>query len=55
MKKIKISVAVLLCSTAVKAQNFAEYIDISSKKLFGRSEMVVYNDDTNYELSLIHI
>ena len=48
MKKIKISVAVLLCSTAVKAQNFTEYIDISSKKLFGRSEMVVYNDDTNY-------
>ena len=49
MKKIKISVAVLLCSTAVKAQKFTEYIDISSKKLFGRSEMVVYNDDTNYD------
>ncbi len=48
MKKIKISVAVLLCSAAVKAQNYTEYIDISSKKLFGRSEMVVYNDDTNY-------
>jgi hypothetical protein len=48
MKKITLSVAVLLCSVATKAQN-AEYIDISSKKLFGRSEMVVYNDDANYK------
>ena len=47
MKKITLSVAVLLGSISTKAQT-TEYIDISSKKIFGRSEMVVYNDDTNY-------
>tara|TARA_R100000734_G_C3274589_1_gene69690 strand:+ start:268 stop:645 length:378 start_codon:yes stop_codon:yes gene_type:complete len=46
MKKITLSVAVLLGSLAAKAQT--EYIDITSKKPFGRSEMVLYNDDTNY-------
>ena len=47
MKKLTLSVAILLSSTAVKAQT--EYIDITSKKLFNRSEMVLYNDDTNYD------
>ena len=46
MKKITLSVAVLLGSLAAKAQT--EYIDVTSKKPFGRSEMVVYNDDVNY-------
>mgnify|MGYP003114104100 FL=1 len=46
MKKITLSVALLLGSLAAKAQT--EYIDITSKKPFGRSEMVLYNDDTNY-------
>ena len=46
MKKLTISVAVLLSSVAAKAQT--EYVDISKKNIFGRSEMVVYNDDTNY-------
>lgn len=48
MKKITLSVALLLGGYVTKAQH-TEYIDISSKKLFGRSEMVVYNDNTNYE------
>jgi hypothetical protein len=48
MKKITLSVALLLGSMSAKAQ-YTEHIDISSKKLFGRSEMVLYNDDTNYE------
>jgi len=39
-------VAVLLGGLAAKAQT--EYIDITCKKPFGRSEMVLYNDDTNY-------
>ena len=47
MKKITLSVAVLLGSIAAKAQT--EYIDISSKKLFGRSEMVVYNNIVDYD------
>ena len=46
MKKLTLSVAVLLGSLAAKAQT--EYIDVTSKKPFGRSEMVVYNDDINY-------
>ena len=48
MKKITLSVALLLCSFATKAQN-TEYIDVTTKSIFGRSEMVVYNDDTNYQ------
>jgi len=46
VKKITLSVALLLGSIAVKAQT--EYVDITTKGIFGRSEMVLYNDDTNY-------
>lgn len=47
MKKIKISVAALLLSSGfAKAQT--EYIDITSKKMFGVSEMCIYNDETKY-------
>ena len=45
MKTVTLSVALLLGGVAAKAQT--EYIDITSKKLFNRSEMVLYNDDTN--------
>ena len=48
MKKLTISVAVLLGGLAAKAQS-VEYIDVTTKGIFGRSEMVVYNDDTNYD------
>jgi hypothetical protein len=48
MKKITLSVALLLGGYVVKSQN-TEYIDVTTKSIFGRSEMVVYNDDTNYE------
>ena len=48
MKKITLSVALLLGGVAAKAQN-TEYIDVTTKSIFGRSEMVVYNDDTNYQ------
>ena len=47
MKKLTLSVAVLLSSISAKAQ--AEYIDIGSKKLFGVSQMCIYNDDTEYK------
>ena len=46
MKKITLSVAVLLASASAKAQT--EYIDLTTKGIFGRSEMVVYNGITNY-------
>tara|TARA_X000001382_G_C3067882_1_gene146482 strand:- start:179 stop:571 length:393 start_codon:yes stop_codon:yes gene_type:complete len=46
MKKITISVAVLLSSVAAKAQT--EYIDVRSNKNFKTSTMLVYNDD-NYK------
>ena len=47
MKKITLSVAVILGSLAAKAQT--EYIDVTTKGIFGRSEMVVYNDDYSYD------
>jgi hypothetical protein len=46
MKKITISVAILLGSVSAKAQT--EYIDVTTKTIFGRSEMVLYNNDINY-------
>ena len=48
MKKITLSVALLLGGYAAKSQS-TEYIDVTTKNIFGRSEMVIYNDDTNYE------
>ena len=54
MKKITLSVAVLLGSIATKAQT--EYIDVTTKGIFGRSEMVVYNDDSSYnDLEYLYI
>jgi sulfite reductase beta subunit-like hemoprotein len=54
MKKITLSVAVLLGSIAAKSQT--EYIDLTTKGIFGRSEMVVYNDDTSYsDLEYLYI
>ena len=47
MKKITISVALLLSSYVAKAQT--EYIDVTKKNIFGRSEMVLYNDNVNYD------
>ena len=47
MKKITISVALLLSGYVAKAQT--EYIDVTKKNIFGRSEMVLYNDDINYD------
>ena len=47
MKKITLSVALLLGGIAAKAQT--EYIDVSKKNIFGRSEMVVYNDNVDYD------
>ena len=47
MKKLTISVALLLGSVATKAQ-VNEYIDITKKGIFERSEMVCYNDDTGF-------
>lgn len=46
MKKITLSVALLLGGVAAKAQT--EHVDITTKGIFGRSEMVLYNDNTNY-------
>ena len=46
MKKITLSVAILLSGVVAKAQT--EYVDITTKGIFGRSEMVLYNDNTNY-------
>jgi len=47
MKKLTLSVAVLLGSISTKAQT--EYIDISTKNIFGRSEMVIYNDVKEFD------
>ena len=47
MKKLTLSVAILLGCVAAKAQT--EYVDITTKGIFGRSEMVLYNDNTNYK------
>ena len=46
MKTITLSVALLLGGVAAKAQT--EYVDITTKGIFSRSEMVLYNDNTNY-------
>lgn len=46
MKKITLSVALLLGGYVTKAQT--EYVDVTTKGIFGRSEMVLYNDDANY-------
>ena len=48
MKKITLSVAVLLGSLAAKSQA-VEYIYLTTKGVFSRSEMVLYNDNTNYD------
>jgi len=54
MKKITLSVALLLSGYVTKAQT--EYIDLTTKSIFGRSEMVVYNGDTNYnDLEYLYI
>lgn len=47
MKKLTLSVALLLGSISAKSQA-VEYIDVTSKKLFGKSEMTVYNDIVGY-------
>ena len=47
MKTVTLSVALLLGGVAAKAQT--EYVDITTKGIFGRSEMVLYNDNTNYD------
>ena len=47
MKKITLSVALLLGGYVTKAQT--EYIDVTKKNTFGRSEMVVYNDNVDYD------
>ena len=48
MKTITLSVALLLGGVAAKAQS-TEYVDITTKGIFGRSEMVLYNDNTHYD------
>ena len=48
MKKITLSVALLLGGYAAKAQ-IPEVIDVTTKGIFGRSEMVLYCEDYNYE------
>ena len=47
MKKLTLSVALLRGSISAKSQA-VEYIDVTSKKLFGKSEMTVYNDIVGY-------
>tara|TARA_Y100001938_G_C7994234_1_gene381178 strand:+ start:483 stop:866 length:384 start_codon:yes stop_codon:yes gene_type:complete len=47
MKKITISVALLLGGYVAKSQT-TEYIDVTTKNIFGRSEMVIYNNNTNH-------
>ena len=49
MKKIKISVAALLLSSSVVKAQIPEVIDVTTKGVFGRSEMVLYCEDYNYE------
>ena len=48
MKKITLSVALLLGGYVAKAQ-IPEVIDVTTKGIFGRSEMVLYCEDYNYE------
>tara|TARA_R110000764_G_scaffold207403_1_gene292959 strand:- start:378 stop:761 length:384 start_codon:yes stop_codon:yes gene_type:complete len=48
MKKITISVALLLGSIVTKAQ-IPEYIDVSTKGIFGKSEMVLYCESMEYD------
>jgi len=48
MKKITISVALLLGSFATKAQ-IPEVIDVTTKSIFGRSEMVLYCENYNFD------
>ena len=48
MKKLTLSVALLLGNHVVKAQ-IPEIIDVTTKGIFGRSEMVLYCEDMNYE------
>ena len=48
MKKITLSVALLLGGYVAKSQT-AEYIDVTTKNIFGRSEMVLYCEDMNYD------
>ena len=48
MKKITLSVALLLGSYAAKAQ-IPEVIDVTTKGMFGRSEMVLYCENYNYD------
>ena len=49
MKKIKISVAALLLSSSVVKAQIPEVIDVTTKGVFGRSEMVLYCEDYNYD------
>jgi len=48
MKKITLSVALLLGGYVTKAQ-IPEVVDVTTKGVFGRSEMVLYCEDYNYE------
>ena len=48
MKKITLSVALLLGGYVAKSQT-TEYIDVTTKSIFGRSEMVLYNNNVDYD------
>jgi hypothetical protein len=48
MKKITLSVALLLGGYVAKSQT-TEYIDVTTKSIFGRSEMVLYNNIVDYD------
>ena len=48
MKKLTLSVALLLGGHVAKAQ-IPEVIDVTTKGIFGRIEMVLYCEDYNYE------
>ena len=50
MKRIKISVAALLLSSGIaKAQVIPEVIDIRTLEPFGRSEMMLYCEDLDFD------
>ena len=50
MKRIKISVAALLLSSGIaKAQIIPEVIDIRTLEPFGRSEMILYCEDLDFD------
>lgn len=54
MKKYLLLIAILFSQYNLNAQT--EYIDLTTKGIFGRSEMVVYNDITNYnDLEYLYI